>query len=240
MSSAEAAHLLAESWIEKVYASTDGNPAVMDYMDRHEVDSMLILTVASYYAAQGEVQKLLPHIEGKTVVEIGAGVGMLALQMARYAKHVWAIESDPAWSWIFTKHLYELKPPNLTWIFGRAQDLVGVLHADVAVVYTRSNVKGMGAIAKQMAPELIRGPLVEFDERYGEFWTAEQLAYAKEISSEAMLAVNNPRGLDGDALRAVEAKFRERFPDFRPTWDEIAHEPILKEEREPCPILSSH
>lgn len=211
---AEAAHLLAESQIERIYERGDDRAELLnEYMDRHEVDSMLILTVASHYAAQAEVQKLLPHIEGKVVVEIGAGVGMLALQIARYAKHVWAIEADPAWSWVFTNCLYELKPANLTWIFGRAQDLIGVIHADVAVVYTRSNVKGMGAIARQLAPEIIRGPLLEYNERYGEFLTPEQLAYAEEIATAATLNAGGPLGMDGEALREVAEKFARRYPE---------------------------
>jgi len=210
----KAAHLLAESWIEKIYEAYDGSVAVDEYHERHNVNSLLILTVGSYYAAQAEVQKLLPRIEGKTVIEIGAGVGMLAIQIARYAKYVWAIEADPGWSWVFTEFLYEIKPPNLTWIFGRAQDLIGSLHADVAVVYTRSDLKGMGAIAHQMAPELIRGPLVEFDERYGQMMTPDQLTVAQELATAAMLNGHGIRGLDGAKLRAVEAEFKRRFPEF--------------------------
>lgn len=208
-----ARHLLAESWIENVYNCIDGSRVVDEYHLRHGVEALLILTVSSYYGAQAEVQKLLPHIEGKDVVEIGAGVGMLSIQIARYAKRVWAIEADPAWSWVFTNCLYAVKPTNLTWIFGNARDFIGVLRPDVAVVYTRSDVKGMGAIAAQMAPFVVRGPLVEWRERYGQHMTAEQLSYAEEIATEAMLArpEGTRRGLDRATLKDIEQKFIERF-----------------------------
>lgn len=215
-SNREAAHILAESWIERIYETFDGSDIVASFHDRHGIDSLLILTVASYYGAQAEVQKLIPSIEGKTVVEIGSGVGMLALQMARYASHVWAIEADPAWSWVFTNCLYAIKPPNLTWIFGRAQDMIGMIHADVAVVYTRSDVKGMGAIARHMAPVLIRGPLVSLEERYQEMMTPEQLAYAQEIATNAMLKLpgDSRRGLTGQQLREVEKAVLVKFPEL--------------------------
>lgn len=215
-STREAAYLLADSWIESIYETFDGSDLVSRFHDRHEIDSLLILTVGSYYGAQAEVQKLIPQIEGKTVVEIGAGVGMLALQMARYASHVFAIEADPAWSWVFTNCLYAIKPPNLTWIFGRAQDMVGLIHADIAVVYTRSDVKGMGAVARHMAPVLIRGPLVSLEERYQEMMTPEQLAYAQEIATNAMLKLpgDSRRGLTGQQLREVEKAVLAKFPEL--------------------------
>jgi hypothetical protein len=202
----------AEALIELLYESLDGNPAVENFHERHEIDSLLILTVGNWYAAQAEVQKLIPDITGKTVVEIGAGVGMLALQMARYAKHVWAIEADPGWNMVFTRCLYALKPVNLTWIFGRAQELVGVLKADVAVVYTRSDIKGMGVVAAQMAPVLIRGPLVEYSERYSDFMTKEQLAWIEEHATTAMMeSFNGRRGMKRQALLDLEQRFNDKF-----------------------------
>lgn len=200
----------AEAAIAGIYDRKEGSLAVEQYFADHEINSMLILTVSSWYAAQAEVQKLIPDITGKTVVEIGAGVGMLALQMARYAKYVWAIEADPSWSWVFTEHLYRLKPPNLTWIFGRAQDLIGSLYADVAVIYTRSDLKGMGAIGAAMASRVVRGPRVEYSERYGGQMTAAQLKLAEEMATEAMLKVGSRRGMDGATLRDLEKRFMER------------------------------
>ena len=53
---------------------------------------------------------LAPWIDGKRVIEVGAGVGFLAIEMAKRAKSVIAIECDPAWSWIFTQPLQLHKP----------------------------------------------------------------------------------------------------------------------------------
>lgn len=155
-----------ERAVEQAYESLEGSEDAMAHAERNGIDSLGVLTINEYFTALKEIEVLWPSIKGKTVVEIGAGVGMLALQMAKFAKRVYAIEADPAWSWVFTEHLYRLKPPNLTFIFGRAQEMVGLLHADVAVFYTRSDVAGMKAISAQFAPVVIHGPLVDFKTRH--------------------------------------------------------------------------
>lgn len=98
---------------------------------------------------------LSSRIKGKTAIEIGAGVGFLAIEMARYAKHVWAVEKDPAWSWVFTKHLYRFKPKNLTWVFGDARDLIGTLKVDLAIVVTCSGETELKHIGELLAKEVI-------------------------------------------------------------------------------------
>ena len=89
------------------------------------------------------------------VGEVGAGVGVLAVEMAATAKHVYAIEIDPAWTYAFMRHLYAAKPVNLTWIFGRAEDVAEWLRADVAIVVTRSGQTRMREVALRMAPKVL-------------------------------------------------------------------------------------
>jgi hypothetical protein len=124
----------------------------------HGIRSLGVLTVTDLDEARRWAQQIAPWIAGQVVVEIGAGVGLLACAMAGIASHVFAIEADPAWSWVFTEHLYRAKPRNLTWIFGRAEDLVGRIRGDVAVVFTRSDVEGMRTLAAGFAP-LVLAPL---------------------------------------------------------------------------------
>jgi predicted RNA methylase len=81
------------------------------------------------------------------VIEIGAGIGLLSVCMATIAQRVYAIEVDPAWAWGFTKILYDLKQPNLTYIFGKAESMIGLLKADVVVILTRSGHDEMQEIA---------------------------------------------------------------------------------------------
>ena len=128
---------------------------VQDYHDRHNTPSCVILTIATLSAARAEVEAIRDQIEGKTIIEIGAGVGLLAVAMSRYAKRVYAIEVDPAWSWTFIRHIYRRKPPHLTFIFGLAEEMVGAIKGDVAVIRTRSGYDEMRKIAGEFAPEII-------------------------------------------------------------------------------------
>ena len=141
--------------IDAVYEQLEGVPYVEDYHARHMTQSLGILTVCSAYEARKIVKPLRSRLLNKSVVEIGAGVGFLALEMARYAHTVFAIESDPGWSWIFTHHLYQHKPPHLTWIMGRAEEVAKFIRADVAVIATRSGHDAMNAVARRMAPQVI-------------------------------------------------------------------------------------
>lgn len=129
--------------------------AAEEYHRRHMTASMGILTVYDPRTAHDLIRPIRKAIHGKTVVEIGAGIGVLAIEMCRYSPKVIAIESDPAWSWVFTQHLYERKPANLTWVFGRAEEIAEWVRADVAVIATRSGREAMLQVAKRMAPEVI-------------------------------------------------------------------------------------
>ncbi len=184
----------AEFTIESVYANLEGSADAQAYSEQNGIGSLNILTISSYFNALQEIHALWRKIKGLTVVEIGAGVGMLAIQMAKFAKRVYAIEADPAWSWVFTQQLYRIKPPNLTFIFGRAQELVGLIHADVAVVYTRSDVAGMREMASQFAPEVIIGPLVDFEKRHN--IDTHQLQFVMRVADRL--------GTDGFGLRGFK------------------------------------
>lgn len=141
--------------IDAIYHDLDGYEAAEEFHRRHMTPSLGTITVHDKDTILKIVDQIRDRIRGKTVVEIGAGVGFLAIGMAMIAKQVYAIESDPAWSWAFTKVLYEVKPPNLTFIFGKSETMVGILKADIAIVVTRSGHKYMKALGRQLAPDVI-------------------------------------------------------------------------------------
>lgn len=143
----------AEAAIDHIYDKMDGNPDQQDFVDRCGITSLGVLTILSQAEAKVVVLKFWRHIQGRRVVEIGGGVGYLALEMAKTAKSVVAIENDPSWSWIFTKFLYAQKPANLTWVFGHSRAIE--LSADVAVICSRSGLAEMIAEARRMAPVIV-------------------------------------------------------------------------------------
>lgn len=144
--------------VERIYNELEGEELVWLYDQRHGIASAKILTVPSPVSAIEFLAPFRLELSGKTVVEIGAGIGWLSLIAARYCKEIFAFEADPAWSWVFSRRLYAIKPPNLTWIFGNAESMVGKLQADIALVWTRSDINGMLALGRQFAPHVILGP----------------------------------------------------------------------------------
>jgi cephalosporin hydroxylase len=72
-----AAYDKAEALIAQVY-EIGCDERIEDYMVRHDIDSLGVLTIDEYVDAMQEIEKLWPHIKGKTVVEIGAGYGGVA------------------------------------------------------------------------------------------------------------------------------------------------------------------
>lgn len=144
-----------ESAIERIYATFDGPGEHFDYHQRHATASLNVLTVRSTEEAAEVVKPFVDSIRGKTVIELGAGVGFLSMELARHAAQVWAIEADPAWSWTFTRFLYKVKPRNLSWIFGSAETVCNWLRADVAVIRTRSGVQQMVSIAERTAETIV-------------------------------------------------------------------------------------
>lgn len=141
--------------LDAIYRDVDGFEAAEEFHRRHMTPSCGVITVYNKQAVSKIMNQIAEQIEGKTVIEIGAGVGMLAIAMANIADKVYAIESDPAWSWAFTKILYDIKPPNLTFIFGKAESVIKWLKGDVAVVVTRSGTTELRALASKFAPVVI-------------------------------------------------------------------------------------
>lgn len=141
--------------LDAVYAEMEGSEAVRDYSERHGIASAAVLTVLDDNHALLIAEHLRPRIEGKTVIEIGGGIGLLAMHMGHVAKRVYCIEANPAWSWVFAGVLLKMKPKNVSFLFGAADEFLGTIRGDVAIYCTHSDVKGMGLVAAQFAPVVI-------------------------------------------------------------------------------------
>lgn len=157
--------------LDEVYSAYEGSKKMADFSERHGIVSAAVLTVFDDDHASLIAEHLRPRIEGKTVVEIGGGIGLLALHMGLVAKRVYCIEANPMWSWIFAGVLLEKKPKNVSFLFGVADEFLGMIRADVAVYCSHSDITGMGLVAAQFAPEvidiygeLIRDQPEQFDE----------------------------------------------------------------------------
>lgn len=143
-------HAVIEAW----YQQMDGNRNVESYHERHGTESAVILTNYEDEHAALVTRYLSDRIAGKIVVEIGAGIGLLACHLAMEAKRVYAIEVDPAWTASFVWTLYARKPPNLTFIFGKAEE-APPLCADVALFCTHSGRESLYRAASRFAPVVI-------------------------------------------------------------------------------------
>lgn len=140
--------------LDSYYEAFDGSETLEAYHARHGTKSAGILTVTNDEISSQITEYLRPRIEGKIVVEIGAGIGLLACHLATVAARVYAIEVDPNWTSCFLAALYEQKPPNLTFIFGAAEQ-APPFAADVAVFCTHSGHEAMHAAGRRFAPEVI-------------------------------------------------------------------------------------
>ena len=125
------------------------------YSARHGVDARSVLTITDDETADLVAEHLTPRIEGKTVVEIGGGIGILALHIGFRAKRVFCIEANPLWAASFTACLMAVKPKNVSYLFGAADEFAGLIKADVAIFCTHSGVESMRAAADLFAPEVI-------------------------------------------------------------------------------------
>ena len=138
------------AWYERM----DGNAVVESFHARHGTQSALILTNYDDAHAALVAGYLHDRVAGKIVVEIGAGIGLLACHLAQDAKRVYAIEVDPSWTANFVWSLYQKKPANLTFIFGKAEE-APPLYADVALFCTHSGREALHRAASLFAPEVI-------------------------------------------------------------------------------------
>lgn len=141
--------------LDDFYDSFDDSDLISNYMERHVVNSAPRLTVTDDENADAIAEYLRPRIEGKVVVEIGGGIGLLSLHMGLIAKRVYCIEANPIWSWIFLETLLKQKPRNVSFLFGTADEFLGAIKGDVSVICTHSDVSGMKLIAQQFAPIVI-------------------------------------------------------------------------------------
>lgn len=139
----------------EIYNAFEGNEMAIAYAERHGIASQAVLTVTNDDMAHSIACHLAPRIEGKTVVEIGGGIGLLSLHMGQMAKRVYCIEANPMWSLVFAVALMARKPKNVSFLLGAADEFVGEIKADVALFCTHSGVSSMGLVAAQFAPETI-------------------------------------------------------------------------------------
>lgn len=149
--------------LDRIYNLMEGSEMSGAYSERHGIRSLAVLTVLSDEEAHLIVDWLADRIEGKTVVEIGGGIGLLSMHMGALAKRVYCIEANPMWSWTFAEVLLAQKPRNVSFLFGAADEFVGMIKADVAVICTHSDVQGMKIVAAQFAHDVIDvyGELIE-------------------------------------------------------------------------------
>ena len=144
-----------QEMLSEVYNTMAGSEASIAYSERHNINSAAVLTVIDDETAGTMAEWLAPRIAGKTVVEVGGGIGLLALHMGQIAKRVYCIEANPMWSWTFAGVLLHQKPKNVSYLFGAADEFVGCIRADVALFCTHSDMPGMGLVAAQFAPVVI-------------------------------------------------------------------------------------
>jgi hypothetical protein len=72
--------------------------------------------------------------------------------MASVAKRVYWIEANPMWAAAWTQIMLGKKPKNMSYLFGAADEFVGGIRGDVAVVWTHSDVAALKLVAQQFAP----------------------------------------------------------------------------------------
>lgn len=141
--------------LDLVYESMGGSEMAEEYSRRHGINSAAVLTVYDDETASLIAERLAPRITGKTVIEIGGGIGLLALHMGLIAKQVYCIEANPLWSWVFATALVARKPKNVSFLFGTADQFWPQIRGDVAVFCTHSDVAGMRSAASKFALEVV-------------------------------------------------------------------------------------
>lgn len=141
--------------LDHVYDAMDGNDLAQEYSRRHRIESAAILTIYNDEIANEVAGYLADRITGKTVIEVGGGIGLLAFHLSLYAKHVYCIEANPMWSWTFASCLLARKPINVSYLFGAAREFTGIIRGDVALFCTHSDAIGMKETATEFAPDVI-------------------------------------------------------------------------------------
>ena len=140
---------------EEIRKNLDASASYASFAERHNIRSAAILTVTDAEVAASITERLEDRIRNKVVVEIGGGLGLLSLYMGTVARRVYCIEANPMWALTFTQLLLEVKPKNVSFLFGAADEFLDLVKADVAVICTHSDVQGMKAVGRQLAKEAI-------------------------------------------------------------------------------------
>jgi hypothetical protein len=81
-----------------LYEIMSMSQAYSNFAQRDNIRSAPILSVVEKDTAESICQLLSDRIAGKTVIEIGEGIGLLSLAMAPVAKRVYCIEGNPTWA----------------------------------------------------------------------------------------------------------------------------------------------
>lgn len=144
-----------EALLNAAYEAFEGHEGLELYMARHGIESAGILTVYTDEVAAAITDYLEPRIAGKTVVEIGGGIGLLAMHLGTVAKRVYTIEACPIWASSFIETLLSKKPKNVSYLFGAADEFTGTIRADIALFCTHSGLRSMKAEAAKFAPIVI-------------------------------------------------------------------------------------
>lgn len=161
--------------LNEAYEAMEGSEISMEYSARHGIKSAAVLTVTDDETAALIAERLAPRIEGKTVVEIGGGIGLLALHMGFYAKRVYCIEANPVWTSAFLATLFAAKLKNVSFLFGAADEFAGCIRGDIALFCTHSGVDAMRATAAGFAPVVV--------DVYGEMIAANPKAFDATASA---------------------------------------------------------
>ena len=96
------------------------SPIMDHYATRHAIKTAPNLTIRDDEIAHLTASYMHDRIAGKTVVEIGGGLGLLALHLGFSAQRVFCIEANPIWAATFTETLLQHKPKNVSYLFGSA------------------------------------------------------------------------------------------------------------------------
>ena len=144
-----------ETTLSAAYEAMEGSKISMEYSARHGIKSAAVLTIFTDEMASLTASYLEPQIAGKTVVEIGGGIGLLALHLGTIAKRVFCIEANPVWAESFVHVLLEKKPKNVSYLFGAAEEFEGIVRGDVALFCSHSGIPTMKKVAARFAPVVI-------------------------------------------------------------------------------------
>ena len=158
--------------IGEIYNAFEGSENLSEYSSRHGIESAAVLTVTNDEMADLVAEYLAERITGKTVVEIGGGIGLLAFHLSLHAKRVYCIEANPLWASSFVALLLQAKPKNVSYLFGAADEFADQIRGDVAIFCTHSGVESMRCAASLFAPVVI--------DVYGEIIEANPSAFDSE------------------------------------------------------------